>query len=253
MTLISMSILVCNFICEICVFTACHRLSIQALKQLHPDVIAQVDAKALFSRQEEKLLATIHAVSLLCARGQFVMYTRSVYFVHAVSLLCTRGQFVMYTSLVYNRPSCHRQYWYPPCQQGILFSVFDMALLCVCCRIIFKTISRQFKRLRNFWAIIQAFSTRREPPKTFSIIGWWWSNTICFLTNQVTAYYICVHELIIIIIIINMIIIIMKHEHICIMTDPEGPLGYVLQSLKWNHGWDKLCNQLESNSVPMLL
>jgi len=40
------------------------RLSVQAMKQFHPDVLATVQAKALFSKTEENLLGKIASVSL---------------------------------------------------------------------------------------------------------------------------------------------------------------------------------------------
>jgi microspherule protein 1 len=39
------------------------RLSVQAMKQFHPDVLASVQAKALYSKSEETLLGKITSVS----------------------------------------------------------------------------------------------------------------------------------------------------------------------------------------------
>ena len=39
------------------------RLAVQSIKQLHPDVMASVHAKALFSVEEEKLLAGVASVN----------------------------------------------------------------------------------------------------------------------------------------------------------------------------------------------
>ncbi len=45
----------------------------QAIKQLHPDVIASVQAKTLFSREEETLLGKVASVSGIspAVLGQF--------------------------------------------------------------------------------------------------------------------------------------------------------------------------------------
>lgn len=40
------------------------RLAVSAIKQLHPDVISSVQAKALYSKEEEKLLGTIPSVCI---------------------------------------------------------------------------------------------------------------------------------------------------------------------------------------------
>ena len=40
-----------------------NRLAIQAMRQFHPDVLATVQAKALFSKPEESLLGGIASVS----------------------------------------------------------------------------------------------------------------------------------------------------------------------------------------------
>lgn len=39
------------------------RLGMQAIKQLHPDIISSVQSKTLFSKEEEKLLGTVLSVS----------------------------------------------------------------------------------------------------------------------------------------------------------------------------------------------
>ena len=47
-------------------FIACRydfRLAIQAIKQLHPDVVASVQSKALFSKREEEILGRTNSLS----------------------------------------------------------------------------------------------------------------------------------------------------------------------------------------------
>ena len=39
------------------------RLAISAIKQLHPDLVAAVQAKALFSKEEESLMGKVASVS----------------------------------------------------------------------------------------------------------------------------------------------------------------------------------------------
>jgi N-terminal region of micro-spherule protein len=40
-------------------------MAVQSIKQLHPDVVAALHAKALFSVEEEKLLSTVSSVNLV--------------------------------------------------------------------------------------------------------------------------------------------------------------------------------------------
>lgn len=40
----------------------CDRLAVQAMNQLHPDVIAEVQSRALYSTEEESMLGTVSSV-----------------------------------------------------------------------------------------------------------------------------------------------------------------------------------------------
>ena len=40
------------------------RLAVQAIKQLHPDMIASVQARCLYNKEEEALLGSVSSVSL---------------------------------------------------------------------------------------------------------------------------------------------------------------------------------------------
>lgn len=42
---------------------AVSRLAVQSMRNLHPEVIANVESKALYSKAEEELLATVKIVS----------------------------------------------------------------------------------------------------------------------------------------------------------------------------------------------
>ena len=48
-----------------CIIVCYFRLSVQAMKQFHPDVLASVQAKALYSKAEETLLGKIISVSIV--------------------------------------------------------------------------------------------------------------------------------------------------------------------------------------------
>ena len=55
------------------VFLTCFRLAIQAIKQLHPDVVASVQSKALFSKREEEILGRTSSVGvLLIGVGRYI-------------------------------------------------------------------------------------------------------------------------------------------------------------------------------------
>lgn len=51
-----------NINCDVSYFPF-HRLAVTAMKQLHPDVIANIQSKTLFSKGEETLLGKVTSVS----------------------------------------------------------------------------------------------------------------------------------------------------------------------------------------------
>lgn len=48
------------------------RMAVSGMKQLHPEVINSIKSKALFSKQEEKLLIKIPSVS--CLQFKFILF-----------------------------------------------------------------------------------------------------------------------------------------------------------------------------------
>ena len=49
--------------CCYCMYSL-FRLAVEAIRQLHPEQIAEIESKALWSKEEEKLLSEISCVSV---------------------------------------------------------------------------------------------------------------------------------------------------------------------------------------------
>jgi len=50
-----------------------YSLAIQAMQQLHPDIIASVQAKTLFSKDEEAVLSTVASVCIHYSVSAFLI------------------------------------------------------------------------------------------------------------------------------------------------------------------------------------
>lgn len=61
-------------------------VAIQAIQQLHPDIIAAVQAKTVFSKDEESVLSTVSSVCVqaACSSSFSIQYSYSCVRLHSV-------------------------------------------------------------------------------------------------------------------------------------------------------------------------